>query len=325
VKILSASLAIAGLCLSTALVAWFGAGNVLAGALRVGWGGFGLLCLWQLALFALLGFAWDIIVPRRSRHLSVFVWGRMVRDAAINCLPFSQLGGFVIGARAVTLHGTGWVLATASTVVDITAEFIAQLAFTGIGLSVLIARAPRSPLAVPVEVGLGLAVAVAVGMIAAQKGAGSLFARIGRRIAGRRFGGAQEGMALLQGEMTRIYGQSAHLFAGFFLHLLGWLGTAGTGWLAYHLLGVPIDFDDALAIESLLAAASAVAFLVPVNAGVQEAGYVGLGAIFGIPPELSLAVSLVRRARDLALGVPILLVWQLFELRRLKAGRAASA
>jgi glycosyltransferase 2 family protein len=325
VKTLSASLAIAGLCLSTALIAWFGAGNVLAGALRVGWSGFGLLCLWQLALFVLLGLAWDVIVPRRSRHLAVFVWGRMVRDAAINCLPFSQLGGFVIGARAVTLHGTGWALATASTVVDITAEFIAQLAFTGIGLSVLIARAPRSPLAVPVEVGLGLAVVVAIGMIAAQKGASSLFARIGGHIAGRRFGGAREGMALLQGEMAVIYGQSARLLAGFFLHLLGWLGAAGSGWLAYHLLGVPVDFDDALAIESLLAAASAVAFLVPVNAGVQEAGYAGLGAIFGIPPELSLAVSLVRRARDLALGVPILLVWQLFELRRLKAGRAASA
>ena len=37
--------------------------------------------------------------------------------------------------------------------------------------------------------------------------------------------------------------------------------------------------------------------LVPVNAGVQEAGYAGLGAIFGVPPELSLGVSLIRRAR----------------------------
>ena len=95
------------------------------------------------------------------------------------------------------------------------------------------------------------------------------------------------------------------------------------GWITYHLLGVPIDFDDALAIEALLAAASAAAFLVPVNAGVQEAGYAGLGAIFGVAPELSLAVSLVRRARDLALGVPILLVWQFFEMRRLRAAAAA--
>ena len=64
---------------------------------------------------------------------------------------------------------------------------------------------------------------------------------------------------------------------------------------------------------------AAIAFLVPVNAGVQEAGYAGLGAIFGVPPELSLGVSLVRRARDLAVGIPILLIWQFFEMQRLRA------
>ena len=31
------------------------------------------------------------------------------------------------------------------------------------------------------------------------------------------------------------------------------------------------------------------------------------------------AVSLVRRARDVAVGVPILLVWQFLEMRRLRA------
>ncbi len=83
-------------------------------------------------------------------------------------------------------------------------------------------------------------------------------------------------------------------------------------------MGVPIDFDDALAIEALLSAASSIAFLMPVNAGVQEAGYAGLGAIFGVPPELSLGVSVIRRARDVAVGVPILLVWQCLDVRRVR-------
>ena len=94
-------------------------------------------------------------------------------------------------------------------------------------------------------------------------------------------------------------------------------GTAG--WIAYRALGVPVDFDDVLAIEALLSALAAAAFLVPVNAGVQEAGYAGLGAIFGVPPELSLGVSLIRRARDVVVGVPILLLWQYLEFRRLRA------
>jgi hypothetical protein len=37
-----------------------------------------------------------------------------------------------------------------------------------------------------------------------------------------------------------------------------------------------------------------------------------------VAPELSLGVSLVRRARDILVGVPILLIWQWAELRRLR-------
>jgi hypothetical protein len=151
-----------------------------------------------------------------------------------------------------------------------------------------------------------------------HQGAAPLFARLGRRIAGRWFDNANDRMQVLQSELGLIYGHTLRLAVGFFVHLLGWLGTGVAGWITYHVIGVPIDFDDALAIEALLSAASAIAFLVPVNAGVQEAGYAGLGAIFGVPPELSLGVSLIRRARDLAVGIPILLLWQGLELRRLR-------
>jgi hypothetical protein len=47
---------------------------------------------------------------------------------------------------------------------------------------------------------------------------------------------------------------------------------------------------------------------------------VGLGALFGIAPEVALGASLIRRARDIAIGIPILLIWQIFEVRRLRAG-----
>jgi putative membrane protein len=326
-KKLSIVLALAGLLLGTALIGWFGFGRLITGVQRVGWGDFALIVGWQLVLFVVLGLAWDAIVPpREGRRPWVFVWGRMVRDASTNCLPFSQVGGFVFGARAATLHGVSWSLATASTVVDVTAEFLAQLAFTAIGLGILLARAPDSSLAVPLEVGLGLAVAAGVALIWLQQAAAPLFASLGRRIAGRWFEDAQDRVQVLQAELSLIYGHTARLAVGFTGHLIGWIGTGIAGWIAYRALGVPFDFDDALAIEALLAAAAAVAFLVPVNAGVQEAGYAGLGAIFGVPPELSLGVSLIRRARDVSVGVPILLVWQLFEVRRLRAtaGQAGS-
>jgi uncharacterized membrane protein YbhN (UPF0104 family) len=172
---------------------------------------------------------------------------------------------------------------------------------------------------VPIEVGIGVAVLACFGFVWVQKGAAPVFARIGRRIAGNWFADAEERFEVFQAELGLIYGHTGKLALGFLVHLIGWIGTGMAGWITYRALGVPIDFDDALAIEALLSAATAVTFLVPVNAGVQEAGYAGLGAIFGVPPELSLGVSLVRRARDIAVGVPILLVWQFVEMRRLRA------
>jgi hypothetical protein len=40
--------------------------------------------------------------------------------------------------------------------------------------------------------------------------------------------------------------------------------------------------------------------------------------VFGVSPELSLGVSLVRRGRDIVVGVPILLLWQAIEMRHLR-------
>ena len=315
----SISLAVAGLLVSLALIGWFGFGNVLTAIGRIGWTEFGAIVGWQIVLFVILGLAWEAIMPRRNDHRPwLLIWGRMVRDCSTNCLPFSQVGGFVFGARAVTLHGLTWSTATASTVVDVTAEFLAEIAFTGIGLAILIARAPHSEMVVPLEIGLGLAVIAGFSFIWLQKGAAPVFKRISKRIAGRWFGKADDRLQVLQAELSQIYGHTSRLLLGFAVHLIGWIGTGVAGFIAYRALGVPIHFDDALAIEALLAAIAALSFLVPLNVGVQEAGYAGLGTIFGIPPEMSLAVSLLRRARDIAIGVPILLIWQLVEVRRLR-------
>ena len=83
------------------------------------------------------------------------------------------------------------------------------------------------------------------------------------------------------------------------------------------------DLAEALVLESLTQAIKSAAFLVPGALGIQEGGFVLVGALFGLSPEMALAVSLVKRVRDLAMGVPALLVWQLVEGRRVVAAAAA--
>ncbi len=102
------------------------------------------------------------------------------------------------------------------------------------------------------------------------------------------------------------------------LHLVGWFGTGVGTWISLRLLGAEVELVHVLALEALLDALVAAAFVVPGAAGVQEAGYVGLGALFGVPPDLALGVSLLRRGKDLCWGVPILAAWQWREVRRLR-------
>ncbi len=45
-------------------------------------------------------------------------------------------------------------------------------------------------------------------------------------------------------------------------------------------------------------------------------GYAMIGALFGLSPEMALALSLAKRGRDLMLGIPALLAWQALELVR---------
>jgi hypothetical protein len=40
-----------------------------------------------------------------------------------------------------------------------------------------------------------------------------------------------------------------------------------------------------------------------------------------LAPETGIAVSVLRRARDMAVGVPVLLAWQLAEARRMAKSR----
>ena len=101
-----------GLALALYLITYVGLGAVLSAAVTVGWSGFAILCLYALGLFVVLGAAWHVLLPDSSpAGLWVFVRARMVRDSAAEVLPFSQLGGIVLGARAAILQGVSSPLA----------------------------------------------------------------------------------------------------------------------------------------------------------------------------------------------------------------------
>ena len=314
-----------GLILATAVIGWFGFGAVLHALARVGWRGYMALCAYSLLPILILGGAWFVLGSRLDLgRYGALVWARMVRDAASEHLPFSQFGGFVIGARAAILNGVSPTEAFATTVVDATAELIAQIAFIGLGVGILAQRlggaSAHSTLLGACLVGLMLCVAGAWAFIALQRRGSGVIGKLSERF----LPGAVAHAAAVTEALGALYRRPVRIGGAALIHLAAWTASGAGAWLALHLAGAGIGLTDVLAIESLLGAVRSAAFLAPMAVGVQEAGYALVGPLFGLAPDMALALSLIKRARDLTLGVPTLLAWQGLEAQRLLGGPAAA-
>jgi uncharacterized membrane protein YbhN (UPF0104 family) len=100
------------------------------------------------------------------------------------------------------------------------------------------------------------------------------------------------------------------------LHVLGWCASGLWLWVVCWSLGKSLTPVSAIVIQSLLEGLRSAMVFIPAAVGIQEAGYAALVPLFGLTPETGLAISILRRARDIAIGVPVLLIWQLAEARR---------
>ena len=318
-KLLSASFVLAGIALITGLVIYYGAGQVLKALTSVNPSGFCAYIAVQLVITAGLALSWRMLLRRRQRgSFWLLLWGRLVRDAAGEFLPFSQVGGYVLGARVVTLGGVSPTDAAASTLGDVTTEFLSQIVFVGIGLTLLARRAPANFLLVPIGLGLCGAVVMGVGLVVVQRGGSFWFRRVLLRATGRAGKAVALGVGRLQTSLDVVYAEPGRLTLAAILHLVCWFGTASASFVGFHALHVPLSFADAIIIESLLHAIMAMAFFIPGRVGIQEAAYTVLAGIFGIPPGLAISLSLLRRARDFFIAVPVLLAWQGIEASRLR-------
>jgi uncharacterized membrane protein YbhN (UPF0104 family) len=101
--------------------------------------------------------------------------------------------------------------------------------------------------------------------------------------------------------------------------------SSGEIWIALWALNVHPSFLHALILQSMAMTVRNAAFAVPGQLGVQEGGYLVIGNLLGIPGDTAFAISLIARFRDLAIGIPGLITWQVIEGKRLLRARTAGA
>jgi putative membrane protein len=239
-----------------------------------------------------------------------------VRDSIAEISPFSPVGGMVAAARLMSLKGMPASYAAASVAGDATTEAMAQVVFLAFGLGVGITQFRHLEGSRPVTQAMLAVLLLGVPGIALliflQK-RGAMFAE---RLARKFFPRMQAGISFHQA-IVELYDSRARLAASSALHLLAWIGAGVGTFIAFRLVGGQIGFLNAVALEALLCTLRSIAAPVPAAIGVQEWGYAMLAPLFGLPAEMGVAVSLLKRAREIVLGVPALLYWQAVE------GRAA--
>jgi putative membrane protein len=307
-----------GIAAVSAVTIWSGMEAVAHAVASVGWG-IALVVVVRGVTVSVAGVGWWLLFPAKARpQLGICVILRFIREAANVLLPMAQVGGDLIGAGLLTIYAVPGALAAASVIVDILVQAATQLLFAIIGVIVLVVLGVDATLARIAAVGVGLAAIMLVAFYWAQRRGGHRFLQsaIGRLTGDRKWRMLGTIDAVYQ-HLTTIYAARSDLAASFVVHMAGWLIGVAEVLIVFACMGNPISIAEALVIESLLHAVRGAAFAIPGALGAQEGGLVLLCAIFGIPPEQAIALSLVKRAADLVLGVPGLVGWQRLEWGRL--------
>ena len=307
-----------GIAVVIALTIWSGIDSVGHAIVNVGWG-IALVVLVRAVTVSVAGTGWWLLFPATRRpDLQTCVQLRFIREATNVLLPLAQIGGDFIGAGLLALRGVPGALAAASVIVDVLLQAVTQFLFAGLGLAMLIVLGADRTLAHLATIGLAIAALMLLGFYVAQRRAGQRMLRwaLGGLTGDRKWRVLGTVDAVYE-QLAVIYEGRGNLFASTVVHFVGWLFGICEILIVFAFMGNPVSVGEAVVIESLLHAIRGAAFAVPSALGAQEGGLVLLCAVFGIPPGEAIALSLVKRAADLVLGVPGLLGWQMLEWRRL--------
>jgi putative membrane protein len=276
-------------------------------------------------ILAIGGLAWwRVLRSIAAAPVTVMIGLRMIGEAINVLLPVAAVGGDVARAMLLKSPRVDGGTAAASTLVDLLLQAAAQALFLLLGLVLSLQLAGAAHLTLWAAGGLGLATLALGGFYVAQRFGGARLLERGLASMGRRWQAATGGSAIrLDEPLQAIYADRRAVGAALALHELACLIGALETWIALRLMGAPVSAAGALILESLNRGVRAAAFPVPGALGVQEGGYIAFGAVLGIPSETALALSLVKRVPDLAIGFPGLLAWYLLQIRRMLPIRSA--
>ncbi len=233
---------------------------------------------------------------------------RWAGEALNNVVPSAYLGGEAM--KVYLLHKRGLPVADGTTSVTIgkTAQVLAEVIFIAFGA---VAGSSILPAGSPARAGMfaiaGAATAL-VGMLfwLQHRGIFSAFLALTERLRLRihALTSRAESLRQLDRRIFDFYREDRRRFlSGVTLYLAGWIADSMEILLVSHLLGMPLDWGQALAFEAFISVAKALGVFAPAALGVQESGVIFLFYLFGLPAALAAPYAIIRRARELTFAL----------------------
>jgi putative membrane protein len=268
------------------------------------------------------GFVWSgLIAPIVNVPPYIIALSRWIREATNVLLPVANIGGEVVGTRVLTFWNVSGPIAVASVVADVLLQTSAQTIFTLFG-ALLLARLIDENAMLWMLVGTAAAMAVLGIFYFVQRYVGApLIDRAISALSLRWLGPHESTGQRLQDAIESVWRNRRRVIATLIGHLMAWVIGTFEVWVALRIIGHPVSLQTSLILESVGSAIGIAAFFVPGGWGVQEAGYIFVGRLVGLPTETALALSLIKRVPDFVLGIPGLFAWYALEASHLYRGR----
>ena len=320
-------LGLAGAALFTILLIRQGAPQVGVAFASAGWA-IAAVVIYHLTVPVFLdALAWWVLFPKSDRlSLWQLFWMRWIGESVSTLVPSAAVGGDIVRARLAAINGARLPVAAGTVLVDLTLGVFTQAAFTVLGVVLLVDVTGQRNFVRPTLVGTLVGIVGVAGFYFVQRlGMFRFLAKIIARLAN-----SPEWQSLVQrGEtldrtIRMLYARRRAVVMCCVWTIISLVAGSGEIWIALHALDLHATFVNALILQSMVLTIRSAAFAVPGGLGVQEGGYLFVGNLLGIPGDAAFALSLIARVRELALGIPGLICWQVIEARRLWRARLAA-
>jgi uncharacterized protein (TIRG00374 family) len=257
-------------------------------------------------VYVLDTFGWYLAFGRytavRPAYLTLFRI-RWACESINNIIPSGYVGGEALKVYLLHKRGFSGMTASTSVVASKTCQILAEVLFIGLGALAGLTWLPAGAGARTGMILISLGAFTMLGMLFLLQRQGMfssldwLFSRLGIRL--KALEKHRPNLRKLDDQVYAFYRHDRICFfqttAAF---LVGWFFDTLEIFVVCHLLGLPLAWTEAIAIEAFISVAKAVGIFVPGALGVQESGVILLFEIFGLPVPVAAAYAIVRRGRE---------------------------